>query len=490
MTRDTTERPNVVLISADQWRGDCLSAAGHPTVRTPTLDRIAADGTRFANGYSATPTCIPARTALLTGLAQESHRRVGYRDGDRFEHDVTLAGEFGKHGYQTRAIGKLHVSPERHRAGFDEVELHDGYVHHSRRSGRSAAEFDDYLPWLRERTGDPEADYTSTGLDCNGMLARPWDRDEALHPTTWVVSRAITWLGRRDVTSPFFLYLSFHRPHPPFDPPQWAFDMYLDASEVEPVMGDWTDLYDKWREDPAPPDAFVGRMDPRVLHRARAGYFGHMAHIDAQIRRFREALHEFGLGGSTVFAFVSDHGEMLGDHGLFRKSFPYQGSVHVPFLLAGPDDGPVGRAGMRSEVVELRDVMPTLLDAAGLPVPDTLDGRSVLPLTRDEDVPWREFLHGEHTLFGESMQWLTDGTEKYVWLSGSGREQLFDLEDDPRELVDLARSPDSAARVEHWRRRLIEVLRGREEGFVAGDRLVAGRPTVEMLRHPAPWRPE
>lgn len=483
------ERRNVVLISADQWRGDALSAAGHPVVQTPNLDRIAADGTRFENGFSATPTCIPARVALLTGLAQESHRRVGYRDGDEFEHETTLAGEFGRHGYQTRAIGKLHVWPERHRVGFDEVELHDGYVHHSRRRTRTAAEIDDYLPWLRERTGDPAADYTSTGLDCNGMLARPWDRDESLHPTNWVVTRALRFLERRDVTAPFFLYLSFHRPHPPFDPPQWAFDMYLDAPDEEPVTGDWNDIFDPWRLDPAPPDAFVGRMDPRILRRARAGYFGHMTHIDAQLERLREALDEAGVADDTVIAFVSDHGEMLGEHGLFRKSYPYQGSVHVPFLLAGPSGGPVGRGVVRPEPVELRDVMPTLLEAAGLPIPDGLDGRSVLPLTRGEPVPWRPFLHGEHTLFGQSMQWLTDGVEKYVWLSGSGREQLFDLVADPKETHDLASSPDHAERVRGWRERLVEVLRGRQEGFVEGDRLVAGRPTVEMLDEPAPWTP-
>lgn len=485
------DRPNVILISADQWRGDALSAAGHPVVQTPNFDRLAAEGVRFDNAYSATPTCIPARASLMTGLAQESHRRVGYRDGDPFEHEVTLAGEFGRNGYQTRAIGKLHVWPERNRIGFDEVELHEGYVHHSRRRTGAHASIDDYLPWLRQRTGDPGADYTSTGLDCNGMLARPWDRAEELHPTSWVATRAIEWLPRRDVTSPFFLYLSFHRPHPPFDPPQWAFDMFLDAPEPEPVMGDWVDIFDEWSQDPAPPDAFVGRMDPRIMARARAGYFGHMAHIDAQLARLREALGEHGLAENTVFAFVSDHGEMLGEHGLFRKSFPYQGSVHVPFLLAGPADGPIARGQVVHAPVELRDVMPTLLDAAGLPVPEGLDGRSVLPLLDPgSPTPWRRFLHGEHTLFGMSMQWLTDGSEKYVWMSGTGREQLFDLEADPTELHDLAAVPASADRVALWRARLVEVLDGREEGYVEGGRLVAGREPALMLERPAPWKPE
>lgn len=484
-----TANPNVVLIAADQWRGDCLSAAGHEVVRTPALDQIAARGTRFSNAYTATPTCIPARTALMTGLAQETHRRTGYRDGVPFDYPVTLAGEFRRGGYQTRAIGKMHVWPERARIGFDDIALHDGYVHFSRRRSRSYELFDDYLPWLRQQAG-ATADYADHGLNCNAVVARPWPRDEELHPTNWVANEAISWLYRRDVTAPFLLYLSFHRPHPPYDPPQWAFDQFLQTPQYTPVVGDWCDLYDEWRTTSPSPEAFAGWMDPGLLHRARAGYYGHMAHIDAQVNRFLEALAEFGLAEDTVVAFVSDHGEMLGEHGLLRKGFPYQGSVRVPFLLAGPEGGPVGRGVVRDEPVELRDVMPTLLDAAGLPIPEGLDGRSVLPLTQGIGTSWREYLHGEHVLLDQSMQWLTDGREKYIWLSGSGREQLFDLVADPAECHDLSQWPQQAHRLALWRSRMIEVLSGREEGYVDGGELVSGRPVQELLSAAAPWRPQ
>lgn len=123
-------RPNVVLICVDQWRGDCLSSEGHPVVRTPYLDALAARRVRFRNAYSATPTCVPARMALLTGLSQEQHRRVGYQDGIDFDIADTLPRELSAHGYQTQAIGKMHYSPERVRIGFDDVILHDGYLHH------------------------------------------------------------------------------------------------------------------------------------------------------------------------------------------------------------------------------------------------------------------------------------------------------------------------------------------------------------------------
>jgi len=478
-------RPNILLICVDQWRGDCLSAAGHPYVQTPHLDQVAGTGTRFRRGYSATPTCVPARVALFTGQSQQAHGRVGYREGVPFAqaHPVTMPGEFRRHGYQTQAIGKMHVYPERSRIGFDDVVLHDGYLHFARGQHRRNFEFfDDYVPWLRQQAGaSAVADYTDNGLNCNSLVARPWDKPEALHPTTWTVTQAQQWLYRRDPTRPFFLYVSFHRPHPPYDPPRWAFEQYLDLPSYEPVVGDWVDHYAPHRRDNIH-DAFVGQMDPRLVHRARAGYYGHMAHIDQQINRLLETLGEFGLADDTAVCFVSDHGEMMGDHRMFRKGFPYEGSAAIPFLLRpAASDRQYERGQVRDEVVELRDVMPTLLDYAGLPVPETVDGRSLVPLLRGENVPWRDWLHGEHTLLGQSLQWLTDGREKYCWLSGAGHEQLFDLVADPRETRNLADSAEHAERLALWRSRLVAALANREEGYVLDGRLCPGRTPATVL---------
>lgn len=472
-------KPHVVLICADQWRGDCLSASGHDVVRTPYLDQLAGRGARFERAYSAVPTCIPARAALHTGLSQVSHRRTGYRDGVPWEYDTTLAGEFGRHGYQTRAIGKLHAYPERNRLGFDEVTLHDGYLHAARDRARDPRLHDDYLTWLERQPGEsPGSDYAENGLDCNSVVSRPWDRAERLHPTNWVVGEAIDFLYRRDPTAPFFLHLSFHRPHPPYDPPRWAFEQYLTAAPYEPASGDWAAALEGWRDD-SRADANLATYDSVTTHRARAGYYGHMSHIDQQIQRFVTALGEFGLAEDTWICFTSDHGEMLGEHGLWRKAYPYEGSARVPLLLAGPG---LPRGATPDAVVELRDVMPTLLECAGLPVPDTVEGRSALALARGENTPadWRPWLHGEHTLFGESMQWLTDGHEKYIWFSGSGREQLFDLDTDPTELHDR---PDPERRA-LWRERLVEEVRGRPEGYAAGSALVPGREPMEVLPSP------
>ena len=473
------DRPNVVLICVDQWRGDCLGVAGHPVVQTPYLDQLALEGARFSRAYSATPTCIPARAALYTGLGQRRHCRVGYQDGVPWDYPVTIAGEFTRHGYQTEAIGKLHVYPERSQLGFQHVTLHDGYLHYARRHHPNHDMIDDYLPWLRGQLGR-EADYFDNGLNCNSMVARPWDKPEHTHPTNYVVTQAVDFLRRRDPRKPFFLFLSFHRPHPPLDPPAWAFQQYLDQPMPDPPLGDWADLFAPYAQ-PDRPDCLVGAIDPRALQRARAGYYGHMTHIDQQLNRFFETLQEFGQRDNSYVCFVSDHGEMLGDHQLFRKGFPYEGSARVPLLLKGPRDGGIRPGRVCDAVAELRDVLPTLLDCAGLPLPD-VDGRSLLPLARGEEVAdWWPHLHGEHTLLGQSLQWVTDGREKYVWCSGSGREQLFDLAADPQECRDLACRPEGQQPLARWRRVLIAELAGREEGCVEGGRLVPGRPVRPLL---------
>lgn len=478
----TTPRPNVVLICVDQWRGDCLSCAGHPVVETPYLDGLAESGARFTNAYSASPTCVPARMSLMTGLTAATHGRVGYSDGVPFDVEVTLPGEFSHAGYQTQAIGKMHYWPERGRIGFDDVILHDGYLHHSRGRERAAAFYDDYLVWLRSHAGESSvADYLEDGIHCNSVVARPWDKAESLHPTNWVVTEATRWLYRRDPTVPFFLYLSFHRPHPPYDPPQWAFDQYADAPSLTPPVGDWTDEYAALRNDRRP-DSHVAVYDQRTMDRAQAGYYGNMSHIDQQVERFLEILNEFGVAEDTYICFTSDHGEMLGDHNMWRKGYPYEGSAHVPFLLTGPT---ISSGVVAHEIIELRDVMPTLLDCAGLDIPESVEGRSVVPLTRpraeEYPVAWRPFIHGEHTVLEQSLQWLRTGRWKYVWLSGSGREQLFDVEADPTELRNRAADPVCADTLRSCRQRLIAELDGREEGFVSDGALVAGRAVTTTL---------
>lgn len=473
------DKPNVILIMTDQMRGDCLGIGGHPDVKTPWLDTIAAGGVRFENAYTACPSCIAARAELHTGMSQEHTGRVGYQDGVAWNYEHTLAGEMAKAGYYTQCVGKMHVHPLRSLMGYHNIELHDGYLHYYRKPDRPVYEdqrlADDYFYWLKENLG-VSADVTDTGLDCNAWIARPWNYDEKLHPTRWVTDRSLDFLRRRDRNRPFFLTVSYVRPHPPFDAPQAFFDMYKDKSLSEVPVGDWADM-ESYHTEGRVTMSKTSPADSELLRQARIGYYACITQLDYEIGRLYMALVEEGLLENTLLLFTSDHGEMLGDHHFCRKSLPYEGSAHIPMLVMGPERLVPYKPGTVSQrLVELRDVMPTILEAVGAPVPDTVDGLSVL--AEDEG---RQLLHGEHTYDKLSNHYIVTGTDKYIWFSQTGREQYFDLSRDPQELHDGIRDPQYQKRIQELRKELIKNLVGREEGYTNGTELIVGRPVLSTL---------
>jgi len=203
------------------------------------------------------------------------------------------------------------------------------------------------------------------------------------------------------------------------------------------------------------------------------------------------ALRRLGELDNTLILFTSDHGDMLGDHHLHRKCYAYEGSARIPFLIQYPAwlDLP---SGVFEQPVGLQDVMPTILEAAGVPAPAGMTGASVLRAVRGES--WREFLHGEHSpcySVAEAMHYLTDGKEKYLWFPATGEEQFFDLTTDRQELHNLAQEPKHADRVAVWRQRLIEKLATRADGFSDGRRLLQkqGRYGPLVEGHPVNMPP-
>lgn len=494
-----------MLIGTDQWRGDSLSILGKPVLRTPFLDELASTGTVMTRAYSPCPTCIAARMSLLSGTLPQTHGRVGYEDGITFDAATSMAKAFGDAGFQTQAIGKMHVYPERNRAGFDNVVLHDGYLHHSLKGRPDPRFYDDYTVWLKGASDaqDTAGEY-GNGAHCNAVPARPWDRPEYQHPTNWATDRAIDWLYQRDPDAPFFLFLSYHRPHAPYDPPRWAFDMYRNKDFPDAPRGNWEESFLREHRNNASPQSLVADYPKEVRDDALAGYYGNMTHLDAQIKRFLEALNDFDLADDTIVCFTSDHGDMMGDHGLWRKGLPYQGSSSIPMIFQGPGIA----AGQHQEsLMDLTDVPATLLDLAGVPVPKEMDSLSYADVLRDhspstaDQPPYpiptpslesielapqvREHLHGEHHTFGQSLQWILWRNFKYVWWSKEGREQLFDLAADPDELVDLLLETDldansdsgesTAEALAACRSLLTQELEGRPEGFVENGQLIAGR---------------
>ncbi|MEK3888596.1 arylsulfatase [Bacillus sp. FSL K6-3431] len=479
-------KPNIVLMVVDQMRGDCMSILDHPVVDTPNIDQLARNGVLFSNAYSATPTCVPARAALLTGMSQAANGRVGYEDKVLWNYTHTLPGELTKAGYHTQAVGKMHVYPPRNLCGFHHVVLHDGYLFYNRYKHQQPEtesfnySGDDYLPWLKQQAG-VQVDLNDLGLDCNAStVARPWHLPEALHPTNWVVSESIDFLRRRDTTKPFFLKMSFVRPHPPFDPPQAFYEMYKDLDLPEPAVGEWAEYEDRDRSG-FDPTVLRGKVPKIRFKKAQAAYYALITHIDYQIGRFMSSLKEHGVLNNTIIMFVSDHGELLGDHHFYRKALPYEGSAKVPFILSDPGNNlNIKRNQTVDQVVELRDIMPTCLAVAEVNTPKNVDGKSVIPLCKGERA-WREYLHGEHIYGVYSHQYVTDGKEKYIWFTQTGMEQLFNLQEDPTELVNLAGNAESQERLKYWRDILISELKTREEGYTDGDHLVVGRKSKPVL---------
>jgi choline-sulfatase len=472
-----SDRPNILLIMTDQQRWDTLGCYGNKAIETPNLDWIASEGTMFRSAYTPVPSCIPARACLMSGMNQWNAGilGMGWAQGPmagEFPH--TLPGELAKAGYHTQGIGKMHFQPQRSLKGFHHTVLDE--------SGRS---FDpgfisDYRRWFeKNKTGD--FGFVDHGIDWNSWMSRPYHAPEFLHPTNWTVNESIRFLDDRDTTKPFFLKMSFARPHSPYDPPPFYYDLYRNKELSEPYVGQWAAMHDVL-EDAAKPDAWRGVRSKEEVMRARAAYYGSIHHIDTQIGRLLMKLRTSGLWDKTMIIFTSDHGDMLGDHNLWRKTYAYEGSAHIPFLIKLP--GTMKSASDRKTVdqpVLIQDIMPTLLEAAGVDIPSTVDGSSVLRLIGGNAEGWRPYAHGEHsTCYHEvqEMQYLTDGRQKYIWFPRTEQEQLFDLTNDPGELHDLSGDPEWGEKLAGWRSRLIAELAPRNAGLTDGDRLVgqAGRP--------------
>jgi len=475
-------RPNVLMILVDQWRADCLGFAGHPVVKTPHIDELFLEGIHFRQAYAACPTCIPARACLWSGMSPRSLGLVGYDHNFPWNFRHTLAGTLAQAGYHTQLIGKMHAHPARSLVGFHNVVLHDGTLGPHRKAPLDYTYYDDYSSWLRERLGH-DTDLRDTGLGVNSWVVNTWPYEERYHPTNWAATQSIEFLKRRDPNKPFFLTTSFVRPHPPFDPPAQFLDRYTRRTLPEPVVGNWVrDTED--RERLGLRASFGrGKVDPEQAELARAAYFALITHTDNQINRILLAMSDHDLLKNTLILFASDHGELLGDHNLWAKAMPFDGSARVPLIIR-PPRGFTGPRGVQSPVLaELRDIFPTVCDFCDVPIPADLDGHSLRPACEaggmraagaDGAGAVRTHIHGEHFFGPESNHWITDGHYKYAWFSQTGTELLFNLDEDPQERNDLsALQPDTLRR---FRNILIDELRDCPEGFVSDGTLVAGRP--------------
>ena len=434
-----TERPDLVLIMTDQQRFDQVGYESGGYFDTPNVDRLAERGLIFENAYSSSTTCVPARVSLLTGL--QNHRvptqvnRYALREGF-----WTIARALQHAGYETALIGKGHFAPIHAQHGFDTMRLCEHLFRRdlSTREGESLNEVDDYHTWLREKGLDDWRAVTPPGGQATSF---PYAAE--LHPTAWVESEALSFLGRRKRGQPLLLVISFPHPHAPYNPPEPYASMYPADGTALPA-----DDFDVNKRLPA---GFLDAMTTR-LGRFGARRVGDdevearqaLTQIRALIKQIDDAigriLDRIDLGRSIIF-FTSDHGDYSGHRGMMGKVpwIPFDDLARVPLVVAGQDV--IG--GRRvPELVQNFDFVGTCLDYAGMEMSGNgFDSRSLRPLLREAGRPED---CDRAVLCATTMGWpmVRRGPLKYIVHLLSSPNALFDLERDPGETVSVLDDPD------------------------------------------------
>lgn len=462
-----SDRPNLLLVCTDHWPGRLFGHRGRDDILTPTFDELARCGTVFTRAYSECPVCIPARRTLMTGTTPATHGDRVYSDRMTMPELPTLAGCFRDAGYQAQAIGKLHVYPQRDRIGFDDCLI-------SEEGRMQFGVQDDYESWLVEQ-GFP-GEYFGHGMGNNQYHVAPWHLPEHTHVTNWATRTCCKAIKRRDPTRPGFWYLGYVHPHPPLVPPASYLELYRDWADPGAAAGDWS------AEAAALPPALWARrqhfdqvMQPTVAALARRAFRALCTHIDHQLRLVIGTLREEGLLQNTIICLLADHGDMLGDHGIWGKRLFYEPSSNVPCILTGGGCDRLRHGVEDDRLVGLQDIMPTLLDAAGIAVPESVEGRSLLTDDR------RDELFGEIGEGGETTRMLHDGRYKLIWYAAGNVLQLFDIVDDPDERVDLSASPEHRPIRDRLSRRLVHYLHDGDEGYVDQDGQLVGTPAPESV---------
>ena len=440
-------RPNILLITLDQLRADSLSCLGHPVVKTPVLDRIATEGVHFINHYSNSAPCAPGRASLYTGMYQMNHRVVanGTPLDARFDNVARLARRAGYRpilfGYTDQAVDPRDIT------GPDDPRLqsYEGILPGFDVGLDLPGSQEAWLTWLKTlgyAIGDAES-----------MLATEHERPAEHSVSTFLANQVIQWLqsARRD--EPWFLHASWFRPHPPYSAPGHYAKRYKAADSppaipchghLHPLQG----LFAKIPELTAPDDS-------GEIAALRAQYYGSLTHVDQEVGRVVAAIEARGEWDNTLVVVTSDHGEQLGDQGMVQKAGFFEASYRIPAIVRDPRNG--ATKGTRvAQFTEAVDILPTIADLLGEPIPSQCDGLPLTPFLRGESpVWWRSAAHYEWDWRDWYIARSTDAwpwdrrlerrnlvvqrSEDYAYVHfGDGSWRCFDLKTDPewRTLID------------------------------------------------------
>ncbi|WP_222429919.1 sulfatase family protein [Paenibacillus cremeus] len=448
-------KPNILWICTDQQRTDTLHCYGNSIVDTANIDRLAEMGVLFEQAYCQSPVCTPSRASFMTGRYSRTTRCR--QNGQKIPDDEKLVSKlFAEQGYVCGLAGKLHLAPCHPDIckGVEE-RIDDGYhaFHWSHAVGGHAWALDDYLQWLEKKGA------TLKREPIPGVRQTFYGNDPENRQGTWCTDEAISFIrANRRHGNPWFFSVNYFDPHHPFDPPKELMEKYMALGEQIPlpnyIEGELDNKPRYQRIDSENAYNFNAMFRYREMseleHRAaRASQWAMVEHLDTQVGRLLDELEQSGELDNTIIIFMSDHGEMLGDHGIYWKGpYFYEELVRVPLMIAWP--GKVAGGRRSKALVELVDLAPTLLEASSLPLYPGIQGRSLWSLLTGEtelnkhrDSVYCEYYNAQpwHPELPPQCTMVFDGRYKLVRVHSAGEGELYDLLLDPKEHRNLYHYP-------------------------------------------------
>lgn len=465
--------PNILLILTDQQRWDTIAAAGNVHIKTPNLDRLASEGTRFSSAYTPSPVCVPARCALHYGQYPLTSGCFENNYGMPMDRP-SVADALTAAGYRTHAIGKRHFTPDPQAPrGFQTLEKQEEIV--------DQIDQDDYLQYL-------EANGCGYAIEPHGVRGEAYYVPQLSplpakhHPTQWVADRSCEWIqSEGQGEAPFFLYSSFIHPHPPFSPPSPWHKLYRGPDMPFPKMAEDNEslyLHTNYRQN-----RYKGRdagRDLRLHQLIKSYYWASISFIDYQVGRMLEALESVGQLDETLIIFASDHGEFLGDYNCFGKRSFLDSAARVPLVCRLPGSFEAG--SVCDSPVSLVDIMPTALAAADTSV-ENLDGVDLARIASGTSGRGAIFGHYQGAEAGIYMA--TTREWKYIWSAADDKELLFDRIKDPDELRNRVHNVTCGDAARNMRQLLQEHVRTMpgHERIVDGDGWIS-KPPISLPQDP------
>ena len=474
---------NVLFITADQWRGDCLSALDHPVVRTPNLDALASEGVLFRRHFANAAPCGPSRASLHTGMYLQNHRS-GTNGTPLDARHTNWAREAGTHGYDPVLFGYTDTSqdPRGLAAGDPWLKSYEGPLPGIRPVCLMIGTPTPWTDWLRARGFEVPADirfaygYRDDGPDYEDGAPhpKPLKYPAEVDDTAFLVGQTIDYI--RSAQRPFIAHLSLLRPHPPFvaaEPYNTLYDPASVPGFTRLATPEEEGRQHPWLAHQLQRRAFRATNNEKRLRRLKAVYYGLMTRVDAEIGRLMQFLKESGRWNSTLIIFTSDHGEQMGDHWLIGKCGYFDGSYQIPLIVRDPrPQANSSRGAVVSSFTENVDIMPTMLEAIGTEIPVQCDGFSLAPFVAGEKHPvrWRSEAHWEFDFrdpaddsvereLGLTMHQCTMNIvrgERYKYVHFTNLPPLFfDLRNDPDEFVNLANDPADAPLMLEYAQKLL-----------------------------------